>query len=123
MRRALEDRLKPYGLTSPQWAVLARLAEQDNRSPSVIGKSLHMDKPTATGVIDRLEKKGLVKRTRSSMDRRVVIVMLTAKGKNLLEKLPPLAKEVNLMAARGIEPEEMERLKGQLRKIRERCMG
>lgn len=117
MRRALEHRLKPHGLTAPQWAILARLVEKDAQSPGAIGKSLHMDKPTTTGIVDRMEKKGLVKRTRNATDRRVVHVTLTAKGRNLFEKLPPLAKEVNQVAARGIGPEDAEQIKRLLRKI------
>ena len=44
---------------------------------------------TVTGVVDRLEQKGLVKRVRDSQDRRVITVKLTAIGNELTENAPP----------------------------------
>lgn len=121
MRWALEERLKKYDITAPQWAVLARLWERDGQSPSAIGKSLHFDKPTATGIIDRLEKKGLVKKLRDSEDRRSISVYLTEKGMKMENLLPKFAREVNRLASKGINKNEVERLKILLRKIWNNC--
>ncbi|MBI3398021.1 MAG: MarR family transcriptional regulator [Deltaproteobacteria bacterium] len=117
MRWALEERLVRYGLTAPQWAILARLWEEDGQSPSVMGKSLHFDKPTATGIIDRLEQKVLVKKTRDPEDRRVIRVYLTGKGRELQKHLPQFASEVNQMAFRGMKNRDIKFLKAHLRKI------
>jgi DNA-binding MarR family transcriptional regulator len=117
MRRGLEQRLVRHGLTAPQWAVLARLWEEDGQSPSAIGKSLHFDRPTITGIVDRLEEKGLVRKTRDAEDRRVVRIHLTARGREMERQLPPYAREVNRIASKGMGDAEVERLKGSLRRI------
>lgn len=117
MRRGLEQRLAKHGLTAPQWAVLARLWEENVQSPSVIGRNLHFDRPTITGIVDRLEKKGLVRKTREAEDRRVVRIHLTARGREMERQLPPYAREVNRVAAQGMSEAEVERLKGSLRRI------
>lgn len=117
MRWAIEERLAAFDLTAPQWAVLARLWEEDGQSPSVIGKSLHFDKPTASGIVDRLEQKGLVRKNRDLKDRRLIRVYLTNKGKKLQKKLPQMAIEVNRLASKGLDKNDMERLKGYMRMI------
>ena len=117
MRGAIEERLKKYGLTAPQWAVLARLTEEDGLNHSEICRRLFFDKPTITGIVGRLEKKGLVKRLKETKDRRVVAVHLTGKGKSLMEKLPSFADEVNRAASRGLKPGEADALKDALRRV------
>lgn len=117
MKRALEERLEPYGLTAPQWAVLARLWQKDGQPLSSVGRSLHLDKPTITGVIDRLEKKRLVKRHRDLDDRRVIRVFLSRSGSGLKTKLPNLASEVNAIALKGIKKHDTESLKAMLNRV------
>lgn len=117
MRQALEERLKAFGLTAPQWAVLARLWEEDCQPPSAIGKSLFFDKPTVTGVVDRLERKKLVAKKRDGNDGRVVRVCLTEKGRSLEEELPAFAKEVNASAMKGLRKDEAEALKSALKRV------
>lgn len=117
MRWAIEERLAAFDLTAPQWAVLARLWEEDGQSPGVLGKGLHFDKTTATGIVDRLEQKGLVRKIRDAEDRRLIRVNLTDKGRKLQQELPPLAAEVNKLASKGFDKNDVERLKGYLRMI------
>ncbi|WP_437318284.1 MarR family winged helix-turn-helix transcriptional regulator [Sorangium sp. So ce385] len=106
MRLALEDRLRPYDLTAPQWAVLERLAEDEGQTMSSLGQSLGFDRPTTTGVVKRLEMKGLVKRTADASDGRVVRLALSERGRAQVSELPPLAAEVNRKAARGLSRDE-----------------
>lgn len=117
MRWAIEERLARFDLTAPQWAVLARLWGEDGQSPSIIGKSLHFDKTTATGIVDRLEQKGLVRKVRDLEDRRLIRVYLTDKGNKLKKELPQFAREVNELATKGFDKNDIERLKGYLRMI------
>lgn len=117
MRGAIEERLKKYGLTAPQWAVLARLTEEDGLNHSEICARLFFDKPTITGIVGRLEKKGLVKRLKGTKDRRVVAIHLTDRGRRLMGELPSFAEEVNRAASRGLKPGESEALKDALRRV------
>ncbi|MBI2412116.1 MAG: MarR family transcriptional regulator [Deltaproteobacteria bacterium] len=117
MKGAIEERLRKYGLTAPQWAVLARLTEEDGLNHSEICARLFFDKPTITGIVGRLEKKGLVKRLKGAKDRREVKVHLTGKGKNLMDELPSFAEEVNRAASKGLDARESAALKDALRKV------
>ncbi len=114
MRWALEERLARHDLTAPQWAILARLWEEDGQVMSAVGKKLYCDKPTISGIVDRLEQKELVQRVRDSEDRRVIRIYLTKKGKELGEKLPIFAKEVNEMASNDLTNGDIKRLKNYL---------
>lgn len=117
MRWALEARLAKHGLTPPQWAILARLWEEDALPMSEVGAILNIDKPTTSGIVDRLERKELVRRARDSADRRVVRICLTEKGRRLQGRLPKLAEEVNAVATRGMTARELAALKRALSRV------
>lgn len=88
--RFLVDR---YGLTGPQLAVLRELAAQDGVSVSQLSAGVHLSQATVTGILDRLEKGGLIKRQRSANDRRRVLVRLDDLGRELLNAAPPALQE------------------------------
>ncbi|MGD8784781.1 MAG: MarR family transcriptional regulator [Thioalkalispiraceae bacterium] len=76
-------------LTVSQADVLFTLGNTDGLSFKEIGELTLITKGTLTGVIDRMEAKGLVKRRESPLDRRVTLVQLTRQGEKLFEKLFP----------------------------------
>jgi DNA-binding MarR family transcriptional regulator len=80
--------LQTFGLTPPQFMVLFALVRaRAPRSMSDLTDITFQDAPTMTGIIDRLEKAGLVERTRSTADRRVVLVQATPAGTMLLKQV------------------------------------
>jgi DNA-binding MarR family transcriptional regulator len=88
----LQNRLgrffRGYGLTSSQYNVLRILRGEGKPMPSLnIAERMIQVVPAITGLIDRLEKQGLVERRRCDDDRRVVYVEITAKAKTLLEQM------------------------------------
>ena len=80
---------KIYNISSAQLNCLLTLHENGSLPPSQIAKSMMVNSSTITGIIDRLEQKGLVKRMRISSDRRVITVELTKSGQVLAENAPP----------------------------------
>lgn len=97
-RVALHSRqlLKETGLTLPQVLTLRALGEMDGgkTTQAELSRALQLTQPTVTGIIDRLERAGLVKRERSLTDRRKVAVSLTETGRGRLQSLPtPLQEE------------------------------
>ena len=80
---------KVYNISSAQLNCLLSLHEDGPLPPSQIAKLIMVNSSTVTGIIDRLEHKGLVKRKRISTDRRVITVELTKNGKVLAENAPP----------------------------------
>ena len=76
-------------LTVPQADVLFTLGNTDGLSFKEIGELTLITKGTLTGVIDRMETKGLVRRKDSLEDRRITLVQLTRQGERLFEKVFP----------------------------------
>jgi DNA-binding MarR family transcriptional regulator len=88
------------GLTGPQvWAIKV-IAEQEKVRVSELAKRMYLHPATVGGILDRLEKRGLIFRIRSNSDRRVVEVELTAKGQQLVQHSPEVASN---KIAHGLE--------------------
>lgn len=81
--KRLEDDLERLDLTPPQFYVLATIGYAGGLPFSDIGEKLMVTVSNLTGIVDRLEEKGLVVRERDVRDRRVVRVRLTEKGAKL----------------------------------------
>ncbi len=117
MKRALDARLTGWNLTATQYIVLVRLWEQDGISFSELGDRLDFDNPTLTGVIDRMERDGLVERRRCHNDRRVIRVHVTANGHNLRQEIGLFAAEVDLAALTELTAPQQKQILKDLRNI------
>lgn len=80
---------RKYQLSVAQLNCLLALFEHGPLSLSQIARYMMVKGSTVTGVVDRLEQKGLVIRMRKSPDRRVITIQLTDTGKDLAENAPP----------------------------------
>ena len=80
------DLLRELNVTYPQYLVLLLLWEKNSLSVKELGQRLFLDSGTLTPMLKRMELNGLVKRTRSVQDERIVIISLTKKGEKLKEK-------------------------------------
>jgi len=80
---------KTYQVSAPQLHCLLALNENGPLPPSHIARHIMVKSSTVTGIIDRLEQKGLVYRLRNSPDRRVITIQLTEAGKELAQNAPP----------------------------------
>jgi DNA-binding MarR family transcriptional regulator len=76
------------GLTGPQLVALKEAARLGPTPISALARSVHVSHPTMTGIIDRLEKRGLVLRCRDEKDRRKISVTVTHLGQELLARAP-----------------------------------
>ncbi|MGD2124666.1 MAG: MarR family transcriptional regulator [Desulfobacteraceae bacterium] len=100
---------KNYGLSVPQLLCLQCLYENGNMSMSEIAENIMVNMSTVTGIVDRLEQKGFLKRLRVSTDRRVITIALTEKGKSLAENSPPAVHHKIIQAVKKLsEPEREE---------------
>ena len=104
--------LEPLGLTHPQYLVMLALWERSPRPLGDLAADLAMEPPTLSPLVKRLEALGLVSRTRSSRDERVLDVGLTAAGRELREQA--LAVPAQVMAATGLDAEELAGLRDAL---------
>lgn len=82
-----------HGLTSPQLATLREIMSGANVSPGTIATALHLSQPTVTGILGRLEQRGLIERQRSVTDRRSVVAVVTETGKALADQAPRLLRD------------------------------
>jgi len=93
--KRLDEEMEQIDLTLPQFYVLATIGYAGGLPFSGIGEKMMVTVSNLTGIVDRLEEKGLVYRQRDSKDRRVVRVALTEKGVKLYKSsIPSVEKSV-----------------------------
>ncbi len=83
---------KETGLTGPQLWAIKTIAQESPIMVSELARRMYLHPATVVGVLDRLEKHGMVVRVRSTEDRRVVRVELTDQGRALVKKAPAVAQ-------------------------------
>ena len=86
--------LKPLGLTYTQYITLMVLWQEKKLRVGDLGHKLFLDTGTLTPLLKKMEEAGLVCRTRSDHDERVVEVEITRKGMALREQLKDIPKQV-----------------------------
>ena len=106
--RSLQQKLDPYGLTPFHWVVLCCLWKQDGLATSEIVTQLKQVGGTMTGVLSRMEDRGLVYREQDERDRRIWRVWLTEAGRQLESELPQLAEETREQTLSGFSKSERE---------------
>ena len=104
------------GLTPPQYAVLHLLWEQDERPFKEIADYMVCSRATITGIVDTLERKGLVVRKINPEDRRSLLATLTDEGRSMQQKTPVLENIYNTCCA-GLSPIELQQLSFLLNKL------
>ena len=90
MHERMEAALAGHDFTLMQWIVLLYLRDGIASTASDIAREFRHDSGALTRVIDQLQRRGLVSRRRSTSDRRVVDLALTAKGGRTIEELLPV---------------------------------
>jgi DNA-binding MarR family transcriptional regulator len=85
--------VKQFGLTGPQLIILQEVSRVDEVSISELAKAVSLGQATVTGILERLENRGLITRRRSKTDKRKVFIKATKACDNLLEKAPPPMQE------------------------------
>ena len=109
LRRSAFDRcLKPLNVTRSQWWVLAYLSREDGMTQSQLAEELDLGKVAVGGLIDRLEKSGLVRREADASDRRVNRVFLEPKSKQLITKMRKVSHRMNAQILEGLVDERLE---------------
>ena len=115
----LNGKLSEYDVTPSQYGVLSCLWQREFATPKQISEILCLETSTISGVLDRMQKKGLIDRVINRNDRREVRVVPTEKGKALEEPISKIIDEVNEEGLKCFTDEEVALLKNQLRTISE----
>jgi MarR family 2-MHQ and catechol resistance regulon transcriptional repressor len=82
-------RVRALGFTESQFDIIATLGNTDGMTCKELGEKTLITKGTLTGVLDRLDKKGLIERARGHADQRQLFVKLTAVGANTFNEIFP----------------------------------
>jgi DNA-binding MarR family transcriptional regulator len=106
-QRLLERRIAPHGVTRGQWYFLRVLWTKDGLSQRELSERVGMMEPTTVIALRSMEKAGLIRRVRSTDDRRVTHVRLTAKAKRMRDGLLKLARGINAQAQEGIPADDI----------------
>ena len=109
--------MKESGLTAPQLLVMQAIEKEGNPSTSTLARHIAVSQATMTRIVDRLERAGLVRRQKSSTDRRVINVGLTDAGHTKLESAPEPLQAEFLRGFRKLEDWEQQMLKSSLLRV------
>ena len=116
LKRIQRQTVSEADLTPPQYAVLNLLWEQDGRPFKEFADALLCTRATITGIIDTLERKGLVMRKPNPVDRRSLLATLTEKGRALQQNTPSL-DNIYQSCCTGLAPLEFQQLAFLIRKL------
>jgi DNA-binding MarR family transcriptional regulator len=109
--------VQKYRLTGPQLVVLRAIADNRPTSVSEIARTVHLSQATVTGILDRLEARGLVSRARSTDDRRRVVVSLSPGAEVKLRSAPPMLQEHFIQRFLELEEQEQGRILASLERV------
>jgi MarR family transcriptional regulator, organic hydroperoxide resistance regulator len=102
------------GLTGPQLWAIKVIAEGAPIKVSEIARRMYLHPATVVGILDRLETRELVTRTRSREDRRVVEIEMTDQGRELLTRSPEVAQGLLVKGLETLSTEKLGRLDEEL---------
>lgn len=114
-----KEELDRYDLTPPQFSLLSFLWIEDGLSQTSLSQKTQVDRTTIGGLIDRLEKLGLVQRLPTPEDRRAHRICLTEKGRGLEQELCAIAGQVTEKFLAPLGVEERDTLRETLKKLRQ----
>ena len=117
MINKIDAKLEPFEVSAAQWLVVLLVGQNAVSSASGLCEMLTHDPGAMTRLLDRLERKGILKRVRSAADRRTVQLELTDSGKALYPKIISAIVDVNNGLLRGFSRDEVSQLEGYLRRM------
>ena len=106
-----------YGVTVPQVLCLHKIVEKGPLTTNKLSKEIFLASSTVIGILDRLEAKEFVLRTRDKTDRRLVYVDATTKGKKFVLKSPNLIHETLCNAFTDLSELELSTIALSLEKV------
>lgn len=118
-RRRFEDEARIHGVTLPQWRALAEIYKSEGISQVSLAGCIDTDPMTLSGILDRLEKRGLIERYPDPNDSRAKLARLTAEGTHLVSTARNVGRELYDNALEGLSPADRDRIAAGLIRIRD----
>ena len=121
---AMDKRLAALEISAAQYVVMANLAGPgEPKSASDLCKGISYDAGAMTRMLDRLESKGLIRRSRSAHDRRLVHLELTEEGRSAYPRMRDIAMTVANRLLRGFTKSEARQLETLLNRMLDNAQG
>jgi DNA-binding MarR family transcriptional regulator len=119
LKNEFDKELKPYALSYAHRVILIRLSEKEGLTQKELAQDTYFEQSNLTLMLDKLELKGLVKRSAKENDRRAYIITITSEGKKLRDLLVNMGEEVMDKALHGLSTEQKDELSNMLQLIYE----
>jgi MarR family transcriptional regulator for hemolysin len=119
MRRRFEEEASAHGFTLPQWRALAEIFRNEGIAQVSLAAALDVDQMTVSGIVSRLEKRGLIERYPDPDDSRAKLAKLTPAGLELVTGAKNVGRALYENALVGLSAAERETMTGGLRLIRD----
>src|SRR5690625_3875228 len=117
VRSRVEENIKEFGLNPTEFAVLELIYHKGEQPIQKIGEKVLIASSSITYVVDKLEKKQLLKRRPCPNDRRVTYAVITPEGTKLMDDIFPEHREAVHEIFGGLSAKEKEVLISQLKKL------
>ena len=117
MERLFEPSLKSADLTMDMWRVLFILDSVGEHNLVDLARVTTVKTSTLSRLIGRMERRGLISKTRSDRDNRAVDVTILDPGREIVERLTPRVNEVRDLVSDGFGPDELRILKTYMRRL------
>ncbi len=111
INKMIDVEMQKYDLTAMQWRPLLFIYFGKVKTAAALAKETCMDTGATTRMLDRLQNKGLLARTRCDQDRRIVHLALTDEGQRICEKIPTDLCKVMNQHLKGFNQQEVDTLK------------
>jgi len=121
--RAFDKQMEPLGLTRSQWGVIVYVAREPGIAQTGLADKLEIGRMAVTGLIDRMESKGMVERRDDPKDRRMKRIFLSDAAKEIIPKIQGAGDFVGSSVFNGLSPQDRDHLVNCLLSIRDNTDG
>ena len=115
--KAYREEIATHKLTHGQFFLIVAIIEEEGLLPSELAEKTCQDRPTITGLLDRLEKDGWIKRKPDPNDRRALHIFLTPQAASKIEVIMRLFEETNQKFLNRFTPEEWRQIQSFLSRL------
>jgi MarR family transcriptional regulator for hemolysin len=120
-RRAVDGRLRVYGLTEATWLPLLRIARSETpMRQNELAASLSLDGSSVVRLLDALESSGLVERCEDQADRRAKSLVLTARGRRTVDQVERVSQDIRHVVLGEISDQDLARSLRLLETVKDR---
>jgi DNA-binding MarR family transcriptional regulator len=119
MKRRFEEEASLHGFTMPQWRALAEIFRAEGIAQVSLAAALDVDQMTVSGIVGRLEKRGLIERFPDPNDSRAKLAKHTPAGRELVLNAKNVGRALYENALEGISQPERDTMVAQLKLIRD----